>query len=339
MEIIRALILGLVQGLTEFLPISSSGHLLILEKFGLGSPSVFFNLALHAGTLLSAVVFYRKKILEIIKKPLGKDSLCLAAATAATGILAFAAKRFFGAVLEGQYLAIGFTATAVLLFSVEAFGADAKGNGGVKSGKTDGEKKEKVGAKRGERDNKNEIKGGETDGKIGDRDNKNEIKSGKTDGNIGDTDGKGFNISGKINKKAVNIGEKSQKKRDISLKNAVICGLCQGIAVAPGLSRSGATIASLLFMGADREKAANFSFMLSMPVIAAGFVLETMQNQAFLLPQNQIFSLLAGMAAAAVSGFFAIKLFVRLLKKKSMKGFAYYAAALAIFCGAAFGVV
>jgi undecaprenyl-diphosphatase len=288
MEIIQAIILGLVQGLTEFLPISSSGHLLLLEKIGIGSPSVFFNLALHAGTLFSAIAFYRKKIWQIIKKPLGKESLYLVLATAATGALALAAEKFFGEVLEGKYLAIGFMLTAILLFSVGAFNRKTKGEVGIKCEKTS-----KKAENKGEKNDKN-------------------------------TD---FNT------------KKDDKSGDISLKSAVVCGLCQGIAVLPGLSRSGATISSLLFMGADREKAANFSFMLSMPVIAAGFILEIVKNQAFSLPKSQIFPILAGMAAAAIGGFFAIKGFVRFLKKKSMKGFAYYTAALAILCGLIFGVV
>jgi undecaprenyl-diphosphatase len=325
MEIIQAIILGLVQGLTEFLPISSSGHLLLLEKIGLGSPSVFFNLALHAGTLFSAIVFYRKKIYEIIKKPLGKESLYLIAATAATGALALVAERFFGEILEGKYLAIGFMLTAVLLFSVEAFGGKTNEKTEIKSCEADNKvlstaENARLRAEIGscKADNKAVINGEKMSGEVGIQCERMSKKAGKN------TDFK---------------GKKGEKSEDISLKSAVICGLCQGIAVVPGLSRSGATISSLLFMGADREKAANFSFMLSMPVIAAGFILEIVRNQAFSLPKSQIFPLLAGMAAAAIGGFFAIKGFVRFLKKRSMKGFAYYAAALAVLCGLIFGVV
>ncbi|MDR2090334.1 MAG: undecaprenyl-diphosphate phosphatase [Clostridiales bacterium] len=309
MDIIQAVILGIIQGLTEFLPVSSSGHLLLLEKLGIGSPSVFFNLALHAGTLFSAVIFYRKNIFALIKNPFGRDSVRLIAATATTGILAFAAERFFGEILEGRYLAIGFMLTAAALFSAEAF----------KGGKAEKTK---------------EAKGDKNDNVTNSKSKNSESPKADKAGVFKAVDPETFkeNNGGKTNSEKAKSGE-------ISLKSAVFCGVCQGIAVIPGLSRSGATVASLLFCGADKEKAANFSFMLSMPVIAAGFVVEAVKNQAFSLPSEQIFPMLIGMAAAAASGFFAIKSFVRFLKKKSMKGFAYYTAALAALCGAIFGVV
>ena len=68
-EILEGIILGLTQGLTEFLPVSSSGHLVLLESFGIGEQSTAFNLMLHLATLLAVVIFYRKKILSLIKHP------------------------------------------------------------------------------------------------------------------------------------------------------------------------------------------------------------------------------------------------------------------------------
>ncbi|MDR2046385.1 MAG: undecaprenyl-diphosphate phosphatase [Clostridiales bacterium] len=248
MKIFEAFILGMVQGLTEFIPVSSSGHLLLLEKFGIGSPSVFFNLALHAGTLAAACAFYRKNVVAIIKKPFGREGLSLLAATAVTGVLGLFADFFLNDILEGRFLAAGFMLTSVIILCAET------------------------------------------------------------------------------------LPDKNKQTNGISPVRALVCGLSQGIAVIPGLSRSGATISALLFMNTDREKAANFSFLLSMPVILAGFILEVAKNRAWSAGAQEIPPVMVGMLTAAVSGFFAVKGFVKFLKKRSMKSFAYYTAALAAAC-------
>lgn len=92
---LQGFILGLVQGLTEFLPVSSSGHLLLLETLGIGEASLFFNLALHLATLLAVFFAFRKDIVAIIKNPLGKEGLFILASTVPTAILALVIKKFF----------------------------------------------------------------------------------------------------------------------------------------------------------------------------------------------------------------------------------------------------
>ena len=73
MSILYALILGIVQGLTEFLPISRSGHLLLIEHiFGITEGNLFFNILLHIASLLAVVIVMRKEILELLKKPFSK---------------------------------------------------------------------------------------------------------------------------------------------------------------------------------------------------------------------------------------------------------------------------
>ena len=75
MKIWEGIILGLVQGLTEFLPVSSSGHLFLLEKLGVGNESLFFNVCVHLGTLLSVLIVMRKKWLPLVRKPFQKTNL------------------------------------------------------------------------------------------------------------------------------------------------------------------------------------------------------------------------------------------------------------------------
>ncbi|MDR1939342.1 MAG: undecaprenyl-diphosphate phosphatase [Clostridiales bacterium] len=244
----NALLLGIAQGATEFLPVSSSGHLFLLERLGIGEPSVFFNVALHLGTLAAAAVYYRKIIFERLKKPFCRQNILLIAASAFTAAVALVIKELLPGAIGGAYLPFGFAATSVVLFASESFFAAD--------------------------------------------------------------------------------GGKTAKKKDIGAGAAIVCGIAQGIAVLPGLSRSGATIGALLFFGSDRKKAADFSFLLSMPVILGGTIAAAAgirggEEAASLLPSAAV-----GAVAAAVSGFFAVKLFVNRIKAKSMKPFAYYTLAL-----------
>ena len=71
MEIWEALVLGIIQGLSEFLPISSSGHLLLIEKLGIGQENLFFNVMLHVGTLLAVLIALRKTWIPLIIQPFG----------------------------------------------------------------------------------------------------------------------------------------------------------------------------------------------------------------------------------------------------------------------------
>jgi undecaprenyl-diphosphatase len=247
MEIFEAFLLGLIQGLTEFLPVSSSGHLLLAEKLGIGSPSLFFNLALHTGTLLAAAVYYRKELSEIFRKPFSLQNRYILAATAVTGVIAVFFKIFLGELLEGRYLAAGFFATTLVLFSAELF-----------------------------------------------------------------TDKK--------------------KNKKINFKSALVCGLAQGIAVIPGLSRSGTTVSSLLLMDADRKEAADFSFILSMPIIIAGMIAEISGGGAASFTAGDILPLTVGMLTAALSGYLAVKFFIKLISKKSMKPFAVYTLIVGCIC-------
>lgn len=107
-------ILGLIQGITEFLPVSSSGHLLLLEKIGLGRESLGENLLLHLATLIVVFVVFRKEIFFLIKHPKSKESIFLLTATLPTAIIAVIVRYFLHD--NGRFLPFMFLTTAVLLF-------------------------------------------------------------------------------------------------------------------------------------------------------------------------------------------------------------------------------
>ena len=246
MEIWEGIILGLLQGLTEFLPVSSSGHLLLFEKFGVGEESMFFNVCVHVGTLVSVLVAMRKKWVPLVKKPLQKTNLFLIVASLPTVVIALLIKMLAPSLLEGQFLALGFVATTCFLVVCEKVATDKNGT--------------------------------------------------------------------------------------LSVKSSVLSGVFQGIAVLPGVSRSGATITALRLAGVDKKESADFSFLMSIPVILGSLILEIVGLKAsnFALETTMILPTILGTITAGVSGYFAVKFFLKLVKEKSLLPFAVYTCLLAI---------
>lgn len=120
MSILLALALGILQGLTEFLPVSSSGHLLIVQKiFGLDE-MLFFNILLHLGTLFAVCWVMRKEIWEMVKHPFSRKTLMLVLASVVTAAIYFLLKNFFDSAFEGSLLGYCFIVTAIILFVVES---------------------------------------------------------------------------------------------------------------------------------------------------------------------------------------------------------------------------
>lgn len=119
MDILEAFILGVVQGLTEFLPVSSSGHLVLLQNiFGIEEDVVLFDVMLHFATLLAVGVFFFKDVLNIFKPPY-KTLLYLTIATIPAVIVMLLFKDDIETLFTGTYLCFGFFITAVLLFVTE----------------------------------------------------------------------------------------------------------------------------------------------------------------------------------------------------------------------------
>ena len=245
MQIVYTIILAIVQGLSEFLPISSSGHLMLLEQLGVGTPDIFFNVMLHVGTLFAVLVALRGEWLPLVKKPLQKKTGFILVACVPTALCAVLFKYAFPSLLGGRFLGFGFVLTATLLFV-----------------------------------------------------------------------GENFQIA---------------QNRVLSYKNTFLSGVFQGIAVLPGVSRSGATISSLTFLGVDKKTASNFSFLMSIPAILGSAVVETIDlaKSGFSLSMPW-WCIVLGVAISFVSGLAAIKFFLRLIEKKSMRIFVVYTALLGL---------
>ncbi|PKM84984.1 MAG: undecaprenyl-diphosphatase [Firmicutes bacterium HGW-Firmicutes-11] len=268
MTFFEGILLGLVQGLAEFLPISSSGHLAILQQlFGIdGEQVLLFAVLLHLGTLLSLFAVYWKDILLLFKELfslildlLRGKGLCLEnnetrklgvmiiVATIPTAVIGLLFNDLFAGLYNSLTgIAIGLLITGTFLFFIER------------------------------------------------------IASGK---------------------KAV---------KEMRYRDAILVGLFQSIAIAPGISRSGATITGSLLCGLNRETAVRFAFLISIPSILGAVVLEAPDALAEGLAPSFWGPVLLGMAVAAVTGYAAIKLMIRVVSNRKLTWFSYYTWGLGI---------
>lgn len=256
MTIWVAMLLGLVQGLCEFLPVSSSGHLLLMSKmFGIDEGQMFFSLMLHLATLVAVLIVYWKTVWKLVRRPFQKTVGLLIIALVPTVIVALLFKkvgpfeRFYEAAEDGRYLGFCFLITTLLLL-------------------------------------------------VSDR---------------------------------IRIPRQKQRKlRDMRVKDAIVVGCLQGVGVLPGVSRSGSTISGALFSGLTRKAAADFSFLLSIPSIIGGAVLEIPDAISEGIGDIRFTCVLAGMIVAGATGYFAIKLVLGAIKRKKLWGFAVYTGVLGL---------
>lgn len=253
MNILQAIVLGLIQGLSEFLPVSSSGHLVLAEKiFGIADSGYFFTVMLHIGTLAAVLIVYRKRIWKLISHPVrqGKYWLWLIVSTLVTVIMAVVFKGIIDKAAEGGILGVSFILTSVMLLLCD--------------------------------------------------------------------------IARKKLKRSITVPE-------MKWYQSAFIGFMQGIAILPGVSRSGATLTGAAFCEIKKSDAAEFSFLLSVPAILGGAVLELPAAIKEGAASIQWFPVIIGVAAAGISGFFAVKLMIRLITKHSFKIFVIYTALLGIF--------
>ncbi len=262
MEVIKAIILGLIQGLTEFLPVSSSGHI-ELGKVILNynpSESLLFTVVLHCATVLSTIVVFRNDILEIIK---GLFSFKWNEETqfAAKILLSMIPVGIVGVLFESQ---------------VEAFF------------------------------------------------NENILLVGLMLWFTGCL----LYLTGYVEQKqtAKLAAQSTASKRDgkIRFSDALIIGFMQAVAVLPGISRSGSTIATGLLLGVDRERIARFSFLMVLPPILGATLLKLKDFMEAPQATIDIIPLTAGFIAAFISGLVACLWMIDLVKRGKLIYFAFY---------------
>ena len=257
MEIIKSILLGIVQGLTEFLPISSSGHLEIFKvilgfETGLNN-NILFTLILHLATSFSVMVVYWNDIKKIFKSvfSIKKDentyflSLILISIFPA-GFVGFFFEEKISNLFDGNIFLVGsmFFFTSIILFVSD------------------------------------------------------------------------FKI-------------KTTNKLDYV--KSFFVGVSQALAIIPGISRSGLTICSSVLMGVNRELAAKFSFLMVLPLIFGSF-LKILIFDELIFNQEIISSYVFGFLSAFISGIFACKWMIVLVKKSKMKYFSVYCLTLGLIC-------
>ncbi|MDR1910186.1 MAG: undecaprenyl-diphosphate phosphatase [Spirochaetaceae bacterium] len=251
MTILEAIVLGAIQGITEFLPISSSGHLVLLQRIlGISGPVLLFDTMLHVGTLAAVVVVLRRDIGALLRRIVQPLTGFLILGTIPTVAAALILKdRITAAFESGEYLGFAFLLTALALLAAEGL---SRRSGIIRPGEA------------------------------------------------------------------------------MSPLDALIVGICQAVAIIPGVSRSGLTLSGALSRKLNRDYAARFSFLLSIPAITGALALQLLDLRGQNGPAETvgIEALIAGTAAAAVVGFFAVQLMLQIVRKHSLWGFAVYTAVL-----------
>ena len=262
MTYFEAVILGLVQGLAEFLPVSSSGHLALLQQFfGIDETKVLlFAVMLHVGTLISVFIVYWKDIWELIvelcltikdlctgkglrleERPVRKLGVLIIIATIPTGIIGVLGGDFFDSLYTSIVpIGIGLIITGFLLVMAERMGSSSRG------------------------------------------------------------------------------------LEKMNFRNAFFIGLVQGIAICPGISRSGSTLFGSLICNLDRKFAVKFVFLISIPSILGSAVLELPDAIEAGVTAAEAGPVIVGMLVAAVSGLVAIKSMIKIVSDKKLSYFSYY---------------
>ena len=269
MTLIQAIILGIVQGLTEFLPISSSAHLRIVPEFmGIKDPGAAFTAIIQIGTLLAVMIYFIKDIISISGavisglfkgKPLATDEArtgwMIAVGTVPIVIFGLLFKHEIETVLRSLYIV---SASMIILALVLV-------------------------------------------------------------------------VAEKHTANRARDGRRGKAIKEIAWTDAIIIGLAQAMALIPGSSRSGVTITGGLFRNLDRETAARFSFLLSLPSVFAAGMLELYEVRHQLLAStHEMVNLIAATVAAFIFGYLSIAFLITYLKRHSTGIFIAYRLILGI---------
>lgn len=276
---IQAVVLGLIQGLTEFLPVSSSGHLQgVPYLLGWEPSSLAFDVMVHAGTLVAVVLYFRDDLVWLATRSLGRGTtdaaevrraravvVLLGVGTLPAAVAGLAFADVFEAAFASPRAVAGFLyLTAVLLTGAELL---RRRRAAVSLGKP---VSELVGEER-----------------------------------------------------HLDVG---RREDTLTVRDVAIIGAAQALAIFPGVSRAGATMAAGMTVGLSRAAAARFSFLLSVPVIV-GATLSQLRSVGDPVPGALPFGIaetIVGTLVAAVSGYYAIRFLLKLVRTDDLFGFARY---------------
>ena len=270
MTFLEAILLGILQGLTEFLPISSSGHLVLAQTFlGLNEPLVFFDVMLHVGTLAAVLVVYRDAIWKLTAGGLSTLTDTQFWRKPASTFNASTELRFIGLILLGSIP----TGLIAVLFKteLESFFHEVRLVSVM------------------------------------------------------------LILTGiilqlpRLRKQEVDNADTPTGK--LRAWHAPLIGIAQGCAITPGISRSGTTISLALFLGIPAKTAAEYSFLLSIPAILGAVVLKIRDIEETTIP---FYIVGAGMLAAFIVGYIALRLLLVVLNRGKFSLFSYYCIALGL---------
>ncbi len=337
---LRTLVLGIVQGLTEFLPISSSAHLSIVPKLlGMRTPELAFDVLLHFGTLAAVVVYFARDLWSFLLSLVAPGVLGRRQASARRRqlvLLAIASipAAFFGYLLQNWAdaqtsrplrSAVWLVFTTAVMIAAELWARNrpvpqpavaprATHDGGRRAPGVPG-----TAAAAG-------ISGASGPGPMRDDPDAHADPPGPPPNQV--------QLAATASRPMTRAEIRQQREAEppapgsaeeelerLPLSKAVGIGVAQAVALIPGTSRSGVTISAGLFEGVSREAAARFSFLLSIPaILGAGALKLDELSRATETPAQ----LAVGFLAAAVSGFFAVSFLIRLLRTRTLWPFIWY---------------
>jgi undecaprenyl-diphosphatase len=302
MTAIQAFILGILQGVGEFLPISSSGHLVLAQKiFGVNEGALSFDIMAHFGTLISLCYVMRRRLAAYLREPFGHIPKMVALGTIPTVVIALAFGRFFRELFEtGACLGVGFLFTALILYYAQSH-SDAAQRGSGANPRVRGAVTRERGAfprERGAYPRDRDENPRDSD------ENPREWDAGR--------------------------GLDATEKR-VTPGGALFVGVAQGIAVIPAVSRSGSTIAGGIICNFGRPAAVEFAFLMSIPVTllaVAQDVLKMATGGGGEAAAAGPAEMAIGFAAAAVTGFFTARYMLTAIRKIRLTWFSIYVGAL-----------
>lgn len=253
MGIIDAALLGFVQGITEFIPVSSSGHLIITDSLFSSGSTFEFDVLLNIGTIAALILYFRVRLLAIYQEVAKKRDLRLIINIVISTIPA----AIFGFLLSSTLKEGIFRSTAVVALMLALVGLLMV-------------------------------------------------------------------IEPKINK------ARKGNVEGMTRKSALKVGLVQALALIPGTSRSGVTILAGRFIGLSHEQAAEYSFLIAIPILSGALVKTLTEPETWTLINSSNGALFVGITTAFITGFFSIAVMLKFLQKHGLEAFGYYRIALAL---------